>query len=103
MGIKKNNLGQDGKITWGHLGKRKEYTNEAFKVIEVEKQNKKYNWQAKLKPWGGMDKGKLVIMMPATSTTPPPTTTTTTTIPTGQLWEAVSTNWESTTDNWNTI
>ena len=43
MSIKKNNLGQDRSITWGHLGKRKEYKNEAFKVIEADKK-KPYDW-----------------------------------------------------------
>ena len=62
MGIKKNNLGQQSSIEWGHLGKRKVYKNEAFKVIEVEKK-KPYDWSQRLKPWGAMKKGKLSVMM----------------------------------------
>jgi len=95
MGIKKNNLGQQSSIEWGHLGKRKVYKNEAFKVIEVEKK-KPYDWSQKLKPWGAMKKGKLSVMMKESGApTPPP--------PPGEIWNETTTNWESTTDNWNNI
>lgn len=94
MGIKKNNLGQQSSIEWGHLGKRKVYKNEAFKVIEVDKK-KPYDWSQKLKPWGAMKKGKLTVMMrESTPPTPPPV---------GEVWNLAATNWESTTDNWENI
>lgn len=94
--IRPNNLGQNKNTNWGILGKRKNYTNEAFKVIELEKERQRYDWKAKLLPWSGIDKGQLVVMMPSNAApTPPP--------PTGELWNEVSTNWEATSDNWNNI
>jgi len=100
MAVRPNNLGQDGKHRWGILGKRKTYTNEAFKVIETERKNKKYDWTKRLKPWSAMDKGHLTVMMPAEDTGQ--TTTTTTQVP-SVLWEQASGNWELTSQVWDNI
>lgn len=95
MAIKPNNLGQQKKQTWGVVGKRKDYTNEAFNAIELEKERERYDWKAKLKPWSAMDKGQLIVMMPEKGTPTPP--------PTYAIWETTTTNWEATADNWDTI
>ena len=95
MAIRPNNLGQQGKVKWGVLGKRKTYTNEAFKVIETEKKLEQYDWEKKLKPWSAMDKGRLTVMMPGQVVTPPP--------PEGELWNESTQVWNTTTDNWENI
>ena len=98
MAIKPNNWGQEMKKTWGVLGKRKTYVNEAFETIEIEEQQKRYNWEAKLKPWSAMDKGHLTVMMPA------PTTTTTTTTPVSLVeWQNNTTEWQLEGDNWENV
>ena len=102
MAIRPNNLGQEKKQTWGVVGKRKDYKNEAFAAIEEAEKKKKYDWEAKLRPWSGLDKGTLWVNMPSKTTTPPPTTTTTTTVAL-KLWETTTTNWEATSDTWDTI
>ena len=94
MAIRPNNLGQEGKHKWGILGKRKTYTNEAFKVIETEKK-KPYDWSKKLKPWSAMNKGRLTVMMPGQVTGPPP--------PVGEIWNTSTDVWNTTTDEWNNI
>lgn len=93
--IRPNNLGQNKKNSWGVLGKRKDYTNEAFKVIKLEKERERYDWKAKLLPWSGIDKGQLVVMMPSgTAPTPPPV---------GAIWNTTTDVWETITDEWNNI
>lgn len=95
MALRPNNLGQEKKQSWGVLGKRKTYQNEAFAAIEEAEKRKKYNWEAKLKPWNGLDKGTLWVNMPSKSTPTPP--------PVNALWNDTSTNWEVTSDTWDTI
>ena len=94
--IRKNNLGQAGKITWGHLGKRRVLTNEVFKTIEVEREKERFDWKAKLKPFSINEKDTVAVLWNEKGVTPP-------TPPTDAIWNTFTQTWDTTTDSWENV
>ena len=94
--IRKNNLGQAGKVTWGHLGKRKVFVNEAFKTIEVEKERERFDWKAKLKPFNINENDTIVVGWNEKGVTPTPP-------PTHAVWNTFTQTWDTTTDSWDNV
>lgn len=106
MGIRANNLGNRKEISWGHIGKRKNYVNEAWKNILEDREKQKFQSvedliKDKIKPWNSNDKDYYWIMMPEKPAIPP-TTTTTTTVQFA-VWNEVSALWNNETQNWENI
>lgn len=93
MSIKPSNNGQQKKLEWGVLGKRKTYKNSAQINIEKKQQNEKFNILEKLEPWSGEKNRQYQIMLSRTSPVPPP--------PLGVLWNEATDLWENVTNTWN--
>jgi hypothetical protein len=77
MSIRPNPAGQEGKITWGVLGKRKTFVNQAFKEVpDLSTEERKQQLLDKMKPYNSQDYlGREIFVVGGNGQTPTPTPT----------------------------
>lgn len=74
MSIRPLPAGQEGKITWGVLGKRQTYTNKAFKSVpDLTTEEKRQELLNKMKPYNSMDYiGRTIFVVGGSGEAPTP-------------------------------